>query len=109
MNIRTDFADEININRSDEYVKKTKKFKQCKVTNIEILKDKNMFNKERGTYVSIDFIDLLESVIIKLLLFIKLFYKQRTLRRDAHSRERKMSQATALGARISQARCYFRF
>ena len=60
MNIRTDFADEININRSDEYVKTTKKFMQCKVTNIEILKDKNMFNKERGTYVSIDFIDLLD-------------------------------------------------
>lgn len=55
MNIRSDFADEIITNPSNEYKKKTNSLNDIKMTTIEIIKEKNMFNKEKGKYISIDF------------------------------------------------------
>lgn len=55
MNFKSDFADEIlDVNKKD-YKKKIKEFNGIKMTSIEILKDKNSFNKEKGKYISIDF------------------------------------------------------
>lgn len=61
MNFRTDLADEIIKSKSNEYTKQTKTYKQVKQTIIEILKDKNQFNKEKGKYISIDFENLYDN------------------------------------------------
>lgn len=59
MDIRTDFADElINKGKQEEYIKHSKTLKGVKQTVIEIIKEKNQFNKEKGKYISIDFNNL---------------------------------------------------
>ena len=61
MNLRTDFADELNIKNNKEYKKSSKTYKNVKLTTIEILKQKNQFNKDKGKYISIDFNDLYDN------------------------------------------------
>lgn len=58
MNLRTDFADEIIKKKSKEYDKSSKSYKGVKLTTINVLKDKNQFNKQKGKYISIEFKDL---------------------------------------------------
>lgn len=58
MNLRTDFADELIRKSSRDYHKTSKVYKGVKLTTIDILKDKNQFNKEKGKYISIEFKDL---------------------------------------------------
>jgi len=58
MNTRTDFADEISINK--DYKKTIKEYEDVKVTKMEILKNINKFNINKGSYYSIDFKDLLD-------------------------------------------------
>ena len=65
MNIRTDFADEILIKKNKEYKKNINNYKYVKQTNIEILKDNNSFNKEKGKYVSLDFNNLYDDEVRK--------------------------------------------
>ena len=56
MNVRTDFADELLVKKSKEYTKKVSNYRCVKKTNIEILTDDNSFNKEKGKYISLEFI-----------------------------------------------------
>lgn len=65
MNLRTDFADELLIKKNNEYKKKTTNKKNYKITTINILKEKNSFNKEKGTYISLDFSFLYDDDIRK--------------------------------------------
>ena len=55
MTFNSDFADEFTYNKKD-YIKHNKKYKyNVNKTSIEILKDNNQFNKQKGKYISIDF------------------------------------------------------
>jgi spore protease len=63
MKFRTDFADELKFNDKKEFSKQIKKYKNCKMTTINILNDKNQFKKEKGRYVSIDFNNLMDKPI----------------------------------------------
>lgn len=60
MNYNSDFADEFSYQK-DEYKKVIKQYKNdVSYTCIDIIKDKNQFNKGKGRYISIDFKSLLE-------------------------------------------------
>ena len=61
MNFRTDLADELINKKSNEYTKESKTYKHVKQTTIKILKDNNSFNKDKGTYISIDFNNLYDN------------------------------------------------
>lgn len=50
----SDMADELVLSKK-HYKKEEKKLKNVKMTTIDILKDQNKFNKEKGKYISIDF------------------------------------------------------
>lgn len=73
-----DFADEITLNKN-EYKKKVKKVgKELTLTQIEILKDKNKFNKEKGKYISLDFNNMYDNkdkISDLLIEALKEFYK----------------------------------
>lgn len=61
MNFRTDLADELINKKTNEYTKESKTYKHVKQTTIKILKDNNSFNKDKGTYISIDFNNLYDN------------------------------------------------
>lgn len=65
MNTRTDFADEIIKKSNKDYKRVSKKYKNMNMTIIDILNDNNMFNKEKGKYISIDFENLYDEIIRK--------------------------------------------
>lgn len=62
MNFRTDFADELIKNSNKEYKKNSKSYNGIKLTSIEILNDKNNFNKPKGKYLSLDFKDIYDDI-----------------------------------------------
>ena len=60
MNIKSDFADEFTY-KKNEYKKTEKMFENNVIyTCIDIIKDKNQFNKGKGRYISIDFKNILD-------------------------------------------------
>lgn len=61
MNLRTDFADELVTKNSKEYKKKTKIYKGINLTTIDILKDNNKFDKQKGKYISLEFKNLYDN------------------------------------------------
>ncbi len=63
MNSRSDFADEIVKKKSKDINKTTKKYKNIKMTTIDILNDDNPYEKEKGRYISIDFNTLVDEYI----------------------------------------------
>ena len=63
MNTRTDFADEIIQKSGKDYKRVTKKYENMNMTIIDIMSDDNIFNKEKGKYVSIDFQTLYDEPI----------------------------------------------
>lgn len=65
MNSRSDFADEIVKKKSKDINKTTKKYKNIKMTTIDILNDDNPYEKEKGRYISIDFDTLVDEYIRK--------------------------------------------
>lgn len=65
MNSRSDFADEI-VKKTTKDIKKTvKKYKNMKLTTIDILNDNNPYNKEKGRYISLDFNSLVDDYLRK--------------------------------------------
>lgn len=65
VNSRSDFADEIVLKKSKDIKKITKKFSDMKMTIIDILNDNNIYNKDKGRYISIDFDNLVDEPIRK--------------------------------------------
>lgn len=65
MTSRSDFADELIKKSSKGFKKYEKTYKNVKVTTIDILNDKNEFNKEKGKYISLSFDNLYDDKIRK--------------------------------------------
>ncbi|MCI5745789.1 MAG: GPR endopeptidase [Erysipelotrichaceae bacterium] len=63
MNYRTDFADEIVLKQNKDIKKITKNYSHIKMTMIDILKEDNIYNKEKGRYISLDFKYLFDKTI----------------------------------------------
>lgn len=62
MTYHSDIADELILNKK-HYKKEEKQLKDVKMTTINILKDQNKFNKEKGKYISIDFNNMYDDTI----------------------------------------------
>lgn len=65
MNTRTDFADEIVDKKNKDFKKITKKYRNMKMTIIDILNENNSYQKEKGKYISLDFATLVDEPLRK--------------------------------------------
>ena len=65
MTSHSDFADELVKNSNKSFKKQDKTFKNIKISIVDILKEKNEFNKEKGRYISLSFDNLYDDEIRK--------------------------------------------
>ncbi len=65
MNSRTDFADEMVNSKNKDFKKITKKYRDMKMTVVDILNDDNPYQKQKGRYISLDFNALVDDGIRK--------------------------------------------
>ncbi|MDY2888521.1 MAG: GPR endopeptidase [Candidatus Caccosoma sp.] len=65
MTSHSDFADELVKSSNKSYKKQDKDFKSIKISIVDILKEKNEFNKEKGKYISLSFDNLYDDKIRK--------------------------------------------